>query len=398
VRGLRATRPAIATAEGQLREVNTVPVNETHFHWLADSLAQLIWVVDPGGRISFGNASWCALTAIGEGARFLDHYLPALHPDDRPLWERTWNEAISSAEPYALERRVRFTPHSRYVTQLEWGNPILENGIKTGEWIIIATDADENERRIAELCRSIERKDRFLGLVTHEMRGPLAPISSALQLVTRHMDDPSVVNHACETLSRQVTQLVRLVDDLFDLARSQNAQLLLTRASFELEAAVASAVEAAQPMIESRAQCLSIVRPPDPTIVDGDAGRLTQVFANLLINASKFTDAGGRICISVEREFDWVLVKVRDSGIGIPPEMLPRVFDAYVRAGRGAQDSRSGLGLGLALARHLTELHGGTVSVHSEGFGLGSEFVVRLPTTPVPERPAGNPAHVLPFL
>ena len=375
-----------------------MPVNETHFQWLADSLAQLVWVVDPGGRISFGNASWCALTAIGEGAQFVENYLPALHPDDRPLWERTWNEAVSAAEPYALERRVRVAPHSRYVAQLEWGNPIQVNGIKTGEWIIIATDAQESERRIAALRRSIERKDRFLGLVTHEMRGPLAPISNALQLMTRHMDDPSIVNHACETLSRQVTQLVRLVDDLFDLARSQNAQLPLTCASFELEAAVASAVEAAQPMIESRGQCLSIVRPSAPTVLDGDAGRLTQVFANLLINASKFTDSGGRIGICVEREFDWVLVKVRDSGIGIPLEMLPRVFDAYEQAGGSPQSSKSGLGLGLALARHLTELHGGTVSAHSEGLGLGSEFVVRLPTAPARERRVDHPVHVLPFL
>ena len=375
-----------------------MPVTETHFHWLADSLAQLVWVVDPGGCISFGNASWCAVTAIGEGSRFLDNYLPALHPDDRPFWEKTWKEAVTSAEPYALERRVRFAPDSRYVSQLEWGRPVQENGIKTGDWIIIATDADENERRIAELCRSIERKDKFLALITHEMRGPLAPISSALQLIARYMEDPSIVNKSCATISRQVTQLVRLVDDLFDLARSQNAQLFLNRTSCELDAAVASAIEAAQPMIESRGQFLSIVRPPLPIVIDGDAGRLTQVFSNLLINASKFTNSGGHIDISLAQEFDWALVRIRDSGIGIPREMLSRVFDAYVQAERSAQSPRSGLGLGLALARHLTELHGGTVSAHSDGPGLGSEFVVRLPTAPARELSPEQPAPALRFL
>jgi signal transduction histidine kinase len=124
---------------------------------------------------------------------------------------------------------------------------------------------------------------------------------------------------------------------------------------------------------------LTVVTPPNTTIVDGDAGRLTQVFANLLVNAAKFTDNSGRICVSVEPEPDWVVVKVRDSGIGIAREMLPRVFDAYLQAERGSGASKGGLGLGLALARHLVELHGGTVDAHSEGPGQGSEFVVRLP-------------------
>jgi signal transduction histidine kinase len=365
---------------------------ETHFYRLADSLAQLVWVVDAAGRLSYGNSAWYAFTAIGAGARFLENYLPALHPADRSSWEQTWQRAVSSGEPYALERRIRFTPESNYVRQLEWGNPLRANGGITGEWIITATDADENERLIAQLRRCIERKDKFLALVAHEMRGPLAPISNALLLLRQHMNEPPIVSQSYATLARQVGQLVRFIEDLFDLARSQNAEIPLRRASLDLETAVAAAVEAAQPMITSRGQQLTVTTPTDSTVVDGDAGRLTQVFANLLINAAKFTDKGGRIWVIVEREADWVLVKVRDSGIGIPREMLARVFDAYVQAERGSGASQGGLGLGLALARQLIELHGGTVDAYSEGPGRGSEFVVRLPTSGRPGHPVESHA------
>ena len=352
---------------------------ETHFHRLADSLAQLVWVVDADGRLSFGNSAWHACTAIGAGARFVESYLPALHPADRSSWERTWEQAVSSGEPYALERRIRFTPESSYVLQLEWGNPLRDNGACTGEWIITATDEGENERLTAQLRRTIEQKDKFLALVAHEMRGPLAPIATALQLLQQHMSEPAIVRQSCATLARQVAQLVRFVDDLFDLARSQNAQILLRRAAVDLEAAVATAVESAQPIIASRGQELTVVMPAQAMIVEGDSCRLTQVFANLLINAAKFTHHGGRIRVAVERESEWALVRVRDSGIGISPDMLARVFDAYVQAERGSAASKGGLGLGLALARHLIELHGGTVNAYSEGAGRGSEFVVRLP-------------------
>jgi signal transduction histidine kinase len=366
-----------------------VRATETHFYRLADSLSQLVWAVDAAGRLSYGNSAWHAFTAIGAGARFLDSYLPALHPGDRSLWRQTWEQAVTSGQPYALERRVRFAPDGNYVRQLEWGNPMENRGGRTGEWLIIATDADENERLIAQLRSSIERKDKFLALVAHEMRGPLAPISTALNLLVQHMDEPPVVKQSCATLARQVTQLARLVDDLFDLVGVQNARILLNRTAIDLEATITAAIEAAQPLIAARRHELTVVTPPEATVVDGDAGRLTQVFANLLVNAAKFTDGSGRICVSLEREPGWALVKVRDSGIGIPREMLSRVFDAYVQGDRGSGTSKGGLGLGLALARHLIELHGGKVDAYSDGPGRGSEFVVRLPALPGPECSAG---------
>jgi signal transduction histidine kinase len=240
---------------------------------------------------------------------------------------------------------------------------------------------DENERCIAQLRRCIERKDRFLALVAHELRAPLAPISSALQVLAQHSDEGPLVSRSCVLMTRQVAQLVRFVDDLFELARSQNARILLRRASLDLATAVAAAVESAQPIIAARGQHLTVTTVADSTVVEGDAGRLTQVFGNLLVNAAKFTDEGGRIGVFIERESDWALVKVRDSGIGIPRDMLSRIFDAFTQAERGSGSSGGGLGLGLALSRHLVELHGGTVDAYSDGPGRGSEFVVRLPAS-----------------
>ena len=352
---------------------------EMHFHRLANSVAQLVWVVDASGRISYGNSSWYAHTGIGAGAKFVRNYLPLLHPEDRWGWERTWGHALASGEAYALECRLRFTAESKYVQHLECGHPVRDIDGKNPEWIVVATDADEDQRLIAELRRSIARKDQFLALVAHELRGPLSPILTTLQLLARHVEEPRLVEQSCARMARQFAQLRRLVEDLFDLARSQNAQMLLTRGEVELEAAVEAAIENAQPLIASRRHHLSVVTPPQTTVVNGDAGRLTQVFANLLVNAAKFTDEAGRISVLIEREPGWALVKVRDSGIGISPDMLERVFDAYVQAERDSAGSASGLGLGLALARHLIELHGGTVNAYSEGLGRGTEFVVRLP-------------------
>jgi signal transduction histidine kinase len=352
---------------------------QMHFHRLANSISQLVWVVDASGRIAYGNSSWYAHTGIGAGAKFVGNYVQLLHPEDRSGWERTWFHALASGEAYALECRLRFTAESTYVQQLEWGHPVRDIDGKNPEWIVVATDADEDQRLIAELRRSIARKDQFLALVALELRGPLSPILTTLQLVARHVEEPRLVEQSCARMTRQFAQLRRLVEDLFDLARSQNAQMLLTCGKVELEAAVEAAIEHAQPLIASRRHHLSVVTPPQTTVVKGDAGRLTQVFANLLVNAAKFTDEAGRISVLIEREPGWAVVKVRDSGIGISSDMLERVFDAYVQAERGSAGSASGLGLGLALARNLIELHGGTVNAYSEGLGRGTEFVVRLP-------------------
>jgi len=392
---LIAPAPNVEVCDASVSKEEPV-ATEAHFRSLADSLPQLVCIVDESGRVSYSNPSWYEFMGIGAGSPFLAGFLPALHPKDRSLWERTWEHAVASGEPYVVERRVRLTTQSNYVRQVERGSPVRNPDGRVGQWILIAADAHENERLVAQLRHCIAGKDRFLALLAHEMRGPLAPLSSALQLLTLHLDEPQVVRQSSTMMARQLTQLVRLVDDLLDLARSQNAQINLKRGLLDLETAIRAAMEAAQPLITSHGHHLTLVLPAVTLIVDGDAGRLTQVFANLLINAAKFTENGGHICVSIERESDWALVRVRDSGIGIRRDMLARVFDAYVQAEGGSAASRGGLGLGLALVRHLIELHGGTVNAYSEGPGRGSEFIVRLPAVRssecLPERGA-NPSN-----
>ncbi len=390
--------------------------SETCFHWLADSLAQLVWTVDATGRISYGNAAWRARTTIGAGSSFSDRYLPTLHPQDRPLWKQTWEQAVASGEPYAVERRIRFGAESDYIQQVEWGRPIRDDFGRTGEWLVIATDADENERLIAQLQRSLERKEQWLTSIAHEMRGPFAPILGAVQVMGRHGAESLEIDQACATLTRQVARLLRLVDDLFDLAEVEDARAYLGRATLDLEAVIAGAIDTIRPVLSARGHRIEFKKGTGLGVVDGDWRCLNRVFVNLLTNAARYTGNGGRICVSAEREpdrassegipsggdrgaregtpsgGDWVIVKVTDSGAGIPCAMLPRVFDAYVRFERGSGVSHDGPGLGLALTRYLVELHGGTVSAQSDGAGQGSEFVVRLPAARAIERPVESRA------
>jgi signal transduction histidine kinase len=366
--------------------------SETCFHWLADSLAQLVWIVDTTGRLSYGNAAWRMRTTIGAGSSFSDRYLPMLYPQDRPLWRQTWEQALATGESYAVERRIRFGTESEYVQQVEWGRPIRDDFGRTGDWLVIATDADENGRLIAQLQRSLERKERWLTSIAHEMRGPFAPMLSAVQAMGRHDAEPLHIDQACATLTRQVARLLRLVDDLYDLAEVEDAKAFLGRAALDLEAVIAGAIDTVRPTLTARGHRIEFKTRIGTGVVDGDWRCLNRVFVNLLTNAARYTGSGGRICVSTEREPEWVIVKVCDSGAGIPRGMLPRVFDAYVRIERGSGVSNDGPGLGLALTRYLVELHGGTVSAQSDGVGRGSEFIVRLPAAQEIARPAENRA------
>jgi signal transduction histidine kinase len=200
-----------------------------------------------------------------------------------------------------------------------------------------------------------------------------------------------------------VEHLVRLVDDLLDVSRITRGKIILRREIVEVDRVVAAALECSQPLIAARRHTLEVSMPGAGAQVLGDVTRLAQVLMNLLNNAAKYTDEGGRIWLSVEREAAEVVVRVKDNGSGIPKEMLPEIFDLFVQVGRTLDRSQGGLGLGLTLVRRLVEMHGGTVAAHSEGIGRGSEFVVRLPAVVQVEEPikssndqAAQPAEGLP--
>jgi PAS domain S-box-containing protein len=257
----------------------------------------------------------------------------------------------------------------------------------------------ENElrQRVDDLAEADRQKNEFLAMLAHELRNPLAPICNALHLIKMPDVDSQLVDEARDMMERQTHQLVRLVDDLLDVSRIVRGNIELRKEPLDLAAAVARAVETANPVIDAHGHQLNVSLPEQPVFVEADLIRLSQVIANLLTNAAKYTNIAGRIWLSVEREDDHGVVRVRDSGIGIAPEFLPRIFDVFVQGDRSLARSQGGLGIGLTLVKRLIEMHGGAVAASSAGLGEGSEFVIRLPALSeaqvrrVQERPGAQP-------
>jgi signal transduction histidine kinase/CheY-like chemotaxis protein len=222
------------------------------------------------------------------------------------------------------------------------------------------------------------RKDEFLATLAHELRNPLAPIRNALNLL-RLSGAAQPSSGIWEMMDRQVDHMVRLVDDLMEVSRITRGKIALRREALDLGEVIAAAVETSRPLLEAARHELTVALPPEPLVVEGDAMRLAQVFANLLNNAVKYTDAGGRIEIEARRDDGTATVSVRDSGIGIAADALSNVFEMFVQVDARGSRAQKGLGIGLTLVRSLIELHGGSVTARSAGLGRGSEFVVRLP-------------------
>ncbi|MES2124926.1 MAG: PAS domain S-box protein [Gemmatimonadota bacterium] len=253
--------------------------------------------------------------------------------------------------------------------------------------------AIENSQLYGELQRADRRKDEFLATLAHELRNPLAPISNSLALMRQATENGEVVVRARGAIERQLSQLVRLVDDLLDVSRITRDRLELKRGRIELASVVHHAVDGVRHLCERFGHELSVKLPAEPVYLDADPVRLAQLLGNLLLNACKYTLPGGRIALTAESEPGEVVIAVRDNGIGITREMLPQVFDLFTQANRSKAGGDGGLGIGLSLVKRLTELHYGTVTAHSDGPGLGSEFVVRLPML---DEPATEPAAETP--
>ena len=250
----------------------------------------------------------------------------------------------------------------------------------------MAIDITDRKRAEETLRETDRRKDEFLATLAHELRNPLAPIRNSLQILKMPRLDAATIERAREMMERQVHQLVRLVDDLLDVSRVMRGKIELRTEQVELATVVARAVETAQPLIEAQGHELTVSLPPDSLSLDADPLRLAQVVGNLLTNAAKYTEANGRIWLTARREGDEAVMRVRDDGIGIAPDMLPHVFELFVQADHSSTKAQGGLGIGLTLVKNLVEMHNGTVEAHSAGLGAGCEFVIRLPLTPQEQR------------
>jgi signal transduction histidine kinase/FixJ family two-component response regulator len=242
-----------------------------------------------------------------------------------------------------------------------------------------AAIAIDNARLYRDVQENNRRKTEFLAMLAHELRNPLAPIRNAAEILRMLDVADANIRWASEIISRQVEQLVRLVDDLLDISRLAGGKIQLRMQPLDVAVAVARAVETSRPLIDARRHELSVELPPSPVLVEADQVRLSQVLANLLNNAAKYTQEGGRIGLSVAREAGEAVMRVRDNGIGIDPDMMGRIFDLFTQVDQSLDRSEGGLGVGLTLVRQLVEMHGGKVQVFSDGPNRGSEFVVRLP-------------------
>jgi len=261
------------------------------------------------------------------------------------------------------------------------GSPALVGGM--------AIDITDRLRAEEALRQADRRKDEFLATLAHELRNPLAPLRNSLQILKMSRVDSSTAQQTRDMMERQVHLLIRLVDDLLDVSRVMRGKIELRKEQVELANVIARAVETAQPLIEAQGHNLQVSVPNESLLLVADPVRLIQVVGNLLTNSAKYTEANGSIWLTAEREGNQVLLRIRDTGIGIVPDMLPHVFELFVQADHAASRSQGGLGIGLTLVKNLVELHEGSVAAHSEGLGKGSEFVVRLPLI-APVQPENN--------
>ena len=363
---------------------------------LFDSIGDAVITTDAQGRVTRMNPVAVALTGWSDedaNCRYIEDVFHIVHEDTRESVESPVRAVLRTGKVVGLTNDlVLVGKDGREWAIDDSAAPIRDEDEAIEGVVLIFRDisarrtAERERRRYEEqLTEADRRKDEFLATLAHELRGPLAPLRSALDVMKLAHDRPDITASARATLDRQLEHLSRLVDDLIDVSRISRGKIELRRERTELGSALYHALEVCRPLAEASGQSVSVQVPQEPIFLDADPVRLAQVFTNLLGNSCKYTPRGGTIEVLAGRDDDSAIVRFRDNGAGIPPAMLGRIFDLFTQV-EGGRDSLGGLGIGLSLSRSLVEIHGGTVEAQSEGIGKGSTFTVRLPA-----RPAGEP-------
>jgi signal transduction histidine kinase/CheY-like chemotaxis protein len=371
VRQLSGGKGATVRAYGEMVDVLWRDGNIEAAHRLEDLWGELCATMPLTVLCGYGLD---ALAGDVTGAQFLricrkhDHIAPA------EGYTRAGTEAARALEVSRLQQRARaLEAEIEHRKELE---AAMRDALQA------RAEAEEAARELADRLRDNDRrKDEFIATLAHELRNPLAPIRNAVPLIRSPLESEEVRRAAIDVVDRQVRQMARLVDDLMDLSRVSTGRLDLRLAAVDVRDAVDAALETSGPAIAAAGQKLTVSVAADPVLVDGDLTRLGQVVSNLLNNASKYTDRGGHIAVEVENDAEngEAVVAVSDTGIGMTPELIGRVFDMFEQANDALDRSRGGLGIGLTLARRLVELHGGRIEATSGGLGRGSRFMFRLP-------------------
>ena len=364
--------------------------SEAKFRTIADAMPQMIWSATPDGSNDYANERWREFAGVSpEELRELG-WTKLVEPGELKAMLKAWNASQRDGSPFEFEHHVRHRSGA-YRWVLTRALPVRDEDGRILRWMGTMTDIHDQKTISEELRLANSRKDEFLAMLAHELRNPLAPISTAAQILKMSGTDPRRLAHASEVIGRQVRHMVELVDDLLDVSRVNRGLAELERVEVDMRAVLHGALEQARPLVERHRHTLVEQFDAGNAVVTGDPKRLVQVVTNLLTNAAKYTPEGGRITVSLETGGGEVRVSVADNGIGIEAELLPHVFELFTQAKRTPDRAHGGLGLGLALVRSMVTLHGGRVEAHSAGLGQGSRFTVTLPRRDGAVLPAATP-------
>jgi PAS domain S-box-containing protein len=362
--------------------------SEALFRTLGEAVPDFLWMTDAEGRPLYQNPAWRNFTGMTP-EQFAEKGWEALHaPEDVPLLKAEWEKAVAAGQAIKVETRFR-----RHDGEFRWFSgrtiPLHDDTGRVVKWVGTMTDIHELKLAEAALRDADRRKNEFLATLAHELRNPLAPIRNAVHLLMLKGPPDPPLQAAREMIERQVKHMVRLIDDLLDVSRITRGRLELRRENVTLGLILDQAIETSRPHLDRARHELTMTLPETTVWVHADSVRMSQVFANLLHNACKYMEPGGRIVVRAEVVGNEAVVSITDTGIGIAPDHLPRLFEMFSQVASALDRSQGGLGIGLSLAKGLVEMHGGRIEARSEGIGRGTTFCVRLP---IASMHAGLPA------
>ena len=372
----------IATVSRDIRERKRVEdalrESEARFRHLANAMPQLVWTATSDGIVDYYNAHVADYSPLVRSANGQWDWQQFLHPDDLPVTWKVWQTAVATGQPFEQSHRIRMAD-GNYRWHLSRAMPVRNASGCVVKWFGTATDIESQKQIEEQLTEADRHKDHFLAMLAHELRNPLAPIRNAAQILRTAGISEMTFNRANQIITRQVDHMTKLIDDLLDVSRIARGKMPLQFESLNLVEIIINTVEDHRSYIESGGIELALDTSIDDISISGDRTRLSQVIGNLLHNASKFTPAGGRITVQLTQVNDAACIIVSDTGIGMAEETINHIFETFMQADDTLERAKGGLGLGLALAKGIVELHSGKITAHSAGIGHGSEFIICLP-------------------